>query len=231
MKSVAMLVMTILLATPAQASDFSALGKPAFARGLLLSVDRREEVLCAQRWQRAGRTELDPLISEIQDRMGIEIGDADEAALAFDFIADEPGGEADAPADWPRDPRLNAARCDRIASAFATGGLAAATALLAPRPSGPIALPSTGFCLAQLEQGKIGKDQPELVENVRQLRSDIRKSALVPADRAVIERDYASYASTTPPIANWAAIRGTEMADIICFPTLSILSKQLRGAR
>lgn len=230
MKPVVMLVLAALLPAPAAASDFSALGKPEFARRLLLPDERRQEIACAQHWHLAGRVDLRPISHEIRTRLGIEIGSKSEAAKTFEFLDLDESAMPELRENWARIPNLEAARCDRIAAAFVRHG-PAAYALLARRASGPIALPSTGYCLAQLEQGLIAKDQPDLAGTARELREKARQArGLRPHERASIERDYASFA-TTVPIANWAAIRGTEVADLICFPALSSLAARLRGDR
>lgn len=223
-----------LLAAPAAASDFSALGKPEFARGLLLPLERRQEIVCMQRWHLARRTDLEPVSTEIRRRLAIELGTTAYVADSVDRMTTLIDGVdvQGRPESLPSSGQTGDRRCDQIAANLAQRGPTAAFALLAPRASGPIALPSTGFCLAQLEQGKIAKDDPELTKTSRDLRAQADKSQLLSADeRAAIERDYAAFSSTTPPIANWGAIRGTELADLICFPTLSNLSKQLRGER
>lgn len=232
MKFVAVLLIAAMALSPATASDFSALSEPSFARGLLIPLERREELICSERWHRAGRGELKPLIGEIRDRLAIEIGSPEEAAKAFNFMDIDATHTDEESVDWPSDGATIPARCDRIAAAFVSQGAVAAMALLAPRASAPIALPSTGFCLAQLEQGLIGKDQPELVTMAQELRANASKSSALPeSERAAIERDYSGFAKTTPPIANWAAIRATELADVICFPTLSSLAGRLRPDR
>lgn len=234
-----------LVVIPAAASDFSFLAKPEFARTLLMSSQQREEMVCTEGWiSAAADTPLTPLIAEMDDRHAAALGSREfvekRGPMVDEDVIEMELGETDAPPAGPslverRKDRLAKLppRCAQLAAAFTSRGLTAAAPLLAPRPVGVIALPSTGHCLKQLEYGRLARDDEGMAEDVRDIHAQVKKSPLIEAgEKATIERDYAAFA---PPRVDSTPVTeelsGSELDDLICFPVIADISARLRGER
>lgn len=253
MRFPAALALVGLLAAPATASDFSDLARPEFGRLLLMSLEQREEMACAEGWIEAGAdAPLAPLIAEMDERHAIALGSrrfmekrtpieqADPVVLALENAITAEGvtdpGAATAPTPSTEDARKARLaslppRCATIAHAFETGGLASATALLAPRPTAAIALPPTGQCLKQLENGRLARDDVHMARNLSDIRKELKRTKLLSAEeKAAIARDYAAFVppalKTSRADEPWS---GSEMDDFVCFPVLAALVARLAG--
>lgn len=231
-----------LIATSAQGSDFSALGKPEFARTILLPIQRRQDIACHQLWLNGRRDqELKPVVDEIRRRLAIELG-SEQAALEAMPTESLDDGMAIAVTmetnsttpDAPRivtqgDPYLKVERCEALATAYAAGGIAQAAPLLAPARDGPIPLPTIGFCLAQLERGPMAKQDPSMLETLAKMRNEAKRSPRIGADeRAAIERDYAAH-DQVPPLPSNPEVKmiDPELADVICLQGMAELAQKL----
>ena len=212
-----------LSASPAGASDFSALAKPEFARAMLLSEQRKEEIRCTFSWVMSKqRSKLAPLTAEIDRRAAIELGSREEFDRRDRDAEDYPDMAAAAAAERLNDPR----RCGELEAGFLKSGKAA-FALLAPESPGPIPLPSTGHCLAQIEKGPVGRDDPSAAKDLRQLRAQALASRnFSPEELAEIDRDYAAHQvkPANPPQPDPGMEIGID--DLICFPVMAEFARR-----
>jgi hypothetical protein len=209
--------------TPVAASDFSFMSKPEFARALLMSEQRREEIRCTLAWVKSpGRQALAPLVAEIDRRGTIELGSREQFDERDRKLAEGAGSRAEIAIMFDGATTRAPERCKVLEEAFANGGMAAAEPLLAPAPTGPISLPSIGHCLAQIENGPMATQDSSLVDDVRKMRKlATAKTGFSVDELAAIDRDYASY--RPDPAAN--AGNG-EIRDLVCFPVIAELSRR-----
>ena len=221
----------------AQASDFSELAKPEFARSLLLPAAQRDEIACAMKWSGgAKRKAYAPLIAEIDDRAAAGTGKhlVEESGPPVDepvveLSLDPP--EVDTAAAAQTEQEILPQRCLDIVSAFERGGMAAAAPLLAKRPESLIALPSTGHCIAQLQHGMMSRDDKSISGDMEQMRAKALKStALTAQERSDLDRDYAAHAAI---LAKAEANPSTDpwLADIVCFPVIAELAQKIGPPR
>lgn len=243
-KALPLLALLSLLAQPARASDFSDLARPDFARALLMTQQQREEMACAEGWIATGIDRpLAPLIAAMDDRHAIALGSRRFTEKRFpmteelDVMQVELGAPNDPPAPSLEDEKKRRlaelpSRCAALAAAFAKGGLAAVTPMLAPRPGGPIALPPTGECLRQLESGRLAEADETMASSIRDLRRQLAASRLVTAaEKAAIEADYAraTSAGAAPTKVEGDELSGPELKDLVCFPVMAELARRLAG--
>lgn len=149
------------LATSSQASDFSQIGEPAFARALLISPQRQQEALCVAVAHYQGRADNTLGAADVQHmadalaaRLTEEIGDSKNAR---ELVETRFGWFDATDQDSAEDRKLKggvaaeiAARCKPLLDAYRSGGVAAFEAKLVPS-EGLIPLLSLPRCIALTE--------------------------------------------------------------------------------
>ena len=190
----ALLVLT-LIGVPAQASDFSALAKPEFARFLLLPAKRQRQLECAglalylaDHGGKPKKAAARRLADEVTQRLTRDLGDA---ALAKDMVEGKAAGHADPTRTEPIYAKTREYLAERCADLFANAekGGAELSADLGPLPLRPIELPSAEQCLAvAMRADELGDHQGRrMLAGLRAARLDNAPAAERAARSAVVE--------------------------------------------
>ena len=166
MKVIAAAVLAALVSSPTSASDFSALGKPEFARTLLLSPERQRDLTCvslaianARLKRGVSQADASAMVEALRPMLAIELGSDKEASDLIERNQSSWGSKSyDTKAEAAQ--RLKAmvamsAGCARLDDAFRSGGIASFRAALSPS-AGLIALLPLPMCIALAERS--GKD-------------------------------------------------------------------------
>jgi hypothetical protein len=160
----------LVVAAPAAASDFSALGRPEVVRSVLVPQPRLRELQCAA-YARARGLQEHILSAELRDALGAAVSarlaiDVGDAGYAKAMLSDRAQGFADDPT-WPFPESRKAgiegvrANCSVFFAQVAANGVMAS---LSPAPSRPIELPDAPTCLAAMKDADrrgfdFGQDQ------------------------------------------------------------------------
>lgn len=162
MKPVALLVLVALLSAPTAASDFSALGKPEFARSLLLPAARQRDLSCvglaianARLKRGVSQREATAKGEALRPLLAIELGSDDEARQLIERNESGWGPhfydkKAEA-AQRFEVMKAMSAQCASLDAAFRSGGIDGFRAALAPS-AGLIALLPLPECIALAER-------------------------------------------------------------------------------
>lgn len=198
-----------LLAAPVQASDFSQIGEPAFARALLISPQRSLEIFCvslafyeARNGGPFREADAQAMADALVNRLVDEIGEERNARELVDGrVGWFDSGERDS-ADTEALKKGVAAeigqRCKPLLDGYRSGGKAGFTAILAPS-EGLIPLLSLPRCIALTEYVSARdpnpmfqeKDLADLHKLAREGRSDAEIRQLeeaIAAERALLAK-------------------------------------------
>lgn len=154
MRPVLGLALCSLLITAANASDFSKLAEPSFARSLLISSVRQQQIECAglglfrsARGESPGKKGARLLADAVSRRLSIEVGNE---AYAKEIVEGRAADYADPTKTdhfWVEVRDYMTRKCEPYFSASGNGE-SQLSAALGPMPTKPLTLPSEEQCLA-----------------------------------------------------------------------------------
>lgn len=185
MKYIALLGLAALLSAPVAASDFSALGRPEFARSLLLSGERQRDLACVSlamakaRLRRGVSHQAAAAMGEaLRPILAIELGSDDEARQLIERNESGWGphsydGKAEAVQRFTVIEAMSE-KCAPLYNAFRSGGLAGFRAALKPS-AGLIPLLPLPECIALAERSASGSGSQSFfnASDLKEIRTSI----------------------------------------------------------
>lgn len=160
MRRLLALMLSIAVAAPAFASDFSKLAEPAFGRSMLISAERERQKECAglalywsERGQPPGKDGARRLAEAVVSRLTIEIGDA---MLARGLVEGKAAGYADPTKTepiWVEVRDYLTVQCEPYFEAARQGNPDLAD-MLGPMPTELLRLPDAEQCLATADYAR-----------------------------------------------------------------------------
>ena len=161
MRAIAVAVLAALVSLPASASDFSALGKPEFARSLLMSPGRQRDLTCVglalanARLKRGVSRDASAMGAALRALLAIELGSDPEAGELIERNQSGWGPQFyDTQTDAAQRYKAMVARsaeCSPLFAAFQSGGISKFRAALSPS-AGLIPLLPLPMCIALVER-------------------------------------------------------------------------------